>query len=51
MGWDGMVEVVRVRMTVRNRVKDGIRWNEMQWDSGLRLVRYRFRFKLRSTFS
>ncbi len=44
MGWDGMVEVVRVRMTVRNR------WNEMQWDSGLRLVRYRFRFKLRSTF-
>jgi hypothetical protein len=38
MGWDGMVEVVRDRMTVRNRVKDEIRlWNEMQWDSGLRL--------------
>jgi hypothetical protein len=32
-----MVEVVRVRMAVRNRVADGIRWNVMQWDSGLRL--------------
>jgi hypothetical protein len=32
-----MVEVVRVRMAVRNRIEDGIICNEMQWDSGLRL--------------
>ena len=56
MQWDRMVRI---------RVRDGIGWDEMQWDlglglglgwdemqwdSGLRLVRYRFRFKLRSTF-